>query len=325
MERVGERLRRRREELGFTIDDIAKATRYRPEIIRAVEEGRAGVFPAEVYRQAFLRAYAERLHLDPADILRDQKSEEERVQEALKGIRVKPRRDFALRRTIVWLAVVVGVAVALILLYDRVIRVRNLRGGGVTGGYPGGTAVEPAAKPPAGSGGGQMADSTRGGTGGEDRPIVDEDETSKAVGSSPAGTPAAAPEQKPDEGAPAVASGERSAGTPEGSAEPVAGRSPVETEYAGAEARAGRKAKALNWLAVSVTGYAARARLFAGDSLLVSGWLRTGFRDTFYSDKPFWADTIITHADAMALVLNGDKIDLPRTPDNVITDFRISR
>jgi cytoskeletal protein RodZ len=40
MERIGERLRRRREELGFTVDDIARATKYRPEVIKAVEEGR---------------------------------------------------------------------------------------------------------------------------------------------------------------------------------------------------------------------------------------------------------------------------------------------
>ena len=126
MERVGEKLRRRREELGFTIEDIARATKYRPEIIKAVEEGRAGVFPAEAYRQAFLRAYAEKLDLDPAEVVREQKSEEERVQEALKGIRLKPRTGRGLRRTLIWPVVIVAVAAALLLLYDRVIKVRML-------------------------------------------------------------------------------------------------------------------------------------------------------------------------------------------------------
>ena len=79
-----------------------------------------------------------------------------------------------------------------------------------------------------------------------------------------------------------------------------------------------------DWLAVSVGGYAVRARLRAGDSILVDRWLRSGFRDTFYSNQPFWADTIITNENSMLLVLNGERVDLPSASDNVITDFRIS-
>ena len=65
MERIGERLRRRREELGLTIEDVSESIRYRPEVIRFIEEGRSSVFPAKAYLSAFLRAYAVILELDP--------------------------------------------------------------------------------------------------------------------------------------------------------------------------------------------------------------------------------------------------------------------
>jgi hypothetical protein len=79
-----------------------------------------------------------------------------------------------------------------------------------------------------------------------------------------------------------------------------------------------------DWLAVSITGYAVRVRLRAGADVLVHDWLRPGYRDTFYSYEPFWADTIVTHGNAISLTLNGEPVRLPRTTGNVITNFRIS-
>jgi transcriptional regulator with XRE-family HTH domain len=283
MERIGERLRRRREELGFTIDDISKSTRYRPEIIRAVEEGRAGVFPAEAYNHAFLRAYAERLKLDPAEIVREQKSEEERIHDALRGIRTKPARPANLRRTLVWLAVIVGVAAAFLLLYDRVIKPRVTPAGSVEAGARGGGESE--------SPGMFVPDSTR----------------------------EAAPADSEGAGA---GSGESGAGE-QAEMDEVSVRVPTGDS---GDARENREAGpgGRSCLEVSITGHAVKARVFAGDSLIINGWLRSGFRDVFCSSKPFWADTIVTQADAMLLVLNGEKVDLPDARDNVITDFRIS-
>ena len=42
MEVIGERLKRRREELGLSLEQAAEATKFPPEIIVAVEEGRVG-------------------------------------------------------------------------------------------------------------------------------------------------------------------------------------------------------------------------------------------------------------------------------------------
>lgn len=127
MERIGEKLRKRREELGFTIDDIARATNFRPELIKAVEGGRTTAFSADAYLKAFLRAYATKLDLDPRDIILEQKSEEERIHEALSGMRIKRRRASSLPGWLVPALVAAAVAVGLFLIgkfviYDRVLK-----------------------------------------------------------------------------------------------------------------------------------------------------------------------------------------------------------
>ena len=134
METIGERLRRKREELGLTIEAAAEATKFRPELIRDVEEGRAGLFGARVYQEGFVRTYARFLGLDGDALIRDQKSEEERAQEALKGLKPSPVARPRLRRIAVGIIVVAAIAVAVFLFLDRVSertgRERNAAGAG---------------------------------------------------------------------------------------------------------------------------------------------------------------------------------------------------
>lgn len=99
MERVGERLRQRREEIGLTIDDIARATKYRPEIIRQIEEGRTRIFPADAYLKAFIRAYAREVGLDPGEVVRmldQERSTTDLVSEKLNKGRKRVRWWFLL-------------------------------------------------------------------------------------------------------------------------------------------------------------------------------------------------------------------------------------
>jgi cytoskeleton protein RodZ len=329
MERIGERLRRRREELGFTIEDISLSTRYRPETIKAVEEGRAGVFPAEAYSHAFLRAYAEKLKIDPAEILREQKSEEERIHDALRDIRLKPRRGSNKRRIIVLAVVVVGVAIALLLLYDKVLRPRV--------GRPASTEIGMPLAGGSGSPGMAAPDSTRGkapadslvpqdslgvqGSEHESGSLVEMDEVSSAMPPVDEGSAVEAPE--PPAVSPASAAAEpvglgagkaETGGLPAGPA--------ATTSQAGSDSPGGVGGR--DCLEVSVGHYAVKARLFAGDSLIINQWLEPGFRGVFCSDKAFWADTIIDQAEALLLVLNGEEVPLPEVRDKVITDFRIS-
>lgn len=54
---VGEALRKRREQLGWSIGDVAAWLRIRSVYLEALENGNASVLPAEVYALGFLRAY----------------------------------------------------------------------------------------------------------------------------------------------------------------------------------------------------------------------------------------------------------------------------
>ncbi|HVP57696.1 MAG TPA: helix-turn-helix domain-containing protein [bacterium] len=125
MEAIGERLRHRREELGITPEQAAEATKFPLEIITAVEEGRVGVFSAKVYHIAFIRAYARFLKLDADELVRNQKSEEERAQEALRGIRAVPERSRSPRRMLALIAGVAILAMIILVVTNRVFQPRR--------------------------------------------------------------------------------------------------------------------------------------------------------------------------------------------------------
>lgn len=72
---VGSALRMRREQLGWTLTQIADWLRIREAYLEALESGRAGVFPAEAYALGFLRTYAQALGFDAEDVVQRYKRE----------------------------------------------------------------------------------------------------------------------------------------------------------------------------------------------------------------------------------------------------------
>ncbi len=65
---VGETLRQRRLEQGFSLDEMEVRTRIRRQFLEALEEERFDSFPAETYLKGFLRNYAEALGFDSNDV-----------------------------------------------------------------------------------------------------------------------------------------------------------------------------------------------------------------------------------------------------------------
>jgi cytoskeletal protein RodZ len=63
MPTVAEQLRQAREQRGWTINQLADATKIRTDHIRALEEGNYNVFAAPVYIQGFVRTCATLLKL----------------------------------------------------------------------------------------------------------------------------------------------------------------------------------------------------------------------------------------------------------------------
>lgn len=67
---VGQRLRLRREQLGWPLPEIAGRLRIRLGYLQAIEDGRSQDLPGGVYVIGFLRSYAKMLGLDAQDMAR---------------------------------------------------------------------------------------------------------------------------------------------------------------------------------------------------------------------------------------------------------------
>jgi len=285
MERIGEKLRKRREELGFTIDDIARSTNFRPELIRAVEGGRTTAFSADAYLNAFLRAYATRLDLDPRAIILEQKSEEERIHDALSGMQIKSRKPVSLPRWLVLALVVAAVAVGLFIIYDRVFKDSVASG-----------AAEPAGESTAGL-------QSEAGSGAD----AGESTTDSQV---EAGSGADAGESTTDEGA---GSEEQDTASPPGDGQVAEDEDlavvPLKQEP--------------DSLSISVSGWSTHVKLRSGDAMLLDEMLSPGFSRTFYSRQPFLFDHI-TNKDAVSLLFNGRPVRLPNSSGSkLVSDLRV--
>nr|WP_298796468.1 helix-turn-helix domain-containing protein [uncultured Acetobacter sp.] len=66
---VGAALRKRREQLGWSLADVAAWLRIRESYLEALESGRNGVFPAEAYALGFLRTYGAALGFDASALV----------------------------------------------------------------------------------------------------------------------------------------------------------------------------------------------------------------------------------------------------------------
>jgi len=66
---AGEVLKRRREELGLGIKDVAELLKLKAEYLSSIEEDRFEKLPVAVYTIGYIRCYAAYLHVDPEPIL----------------------------------------------------------------------------------------------------------------------------------------------------------------------------------------------------------------------------------------------------------------
>ena len=63
-------LKKRRIELGKTIEEIAEITKIKKSCIQNIEEGNFDQLPAELYTKSYIRTYAEILQLDPEPFIK---------------------------------------------------------------------------------------------------------------------------------------------------------------------------------------------------------------------------------------------------------------
>ncbi|MDA8083112.1 MAG: DUF4115 domain-containing protein [Nitrospiraceae bacterium] len=63
-------LRKKREELGLELPQIAEHLRIRAEYLDSIEQDRFEKLPAPVYTMGYIRCYAQHLNVDPAEIIK---------------------------------------------------------------------------------------------------------------------------------------------------------------------------------------------------------------------------------------------------------------
>lgn len=66
----GEILKKKREELGYNLKEIAKALRIRSDYLKAIEEGTFEKLPVEVYTKGYIREYAKFLKADTEIVIK---------------------------------------------------------------------------------------------------------------------------------------------------------------------------------------------------------------------------------------------------------------
>ncbi len=70
LQSLGDILRRRREDLGVSLEELQEQTKIRTRYLEALEAGDWDVLPGDVYARGFVRRYAESVNLDGFDLLR---------------------------------------------------------------------------------------------------------------------------------------------------------------------------------------------------------------------------------------------------------------
>lgn len=69
MKSLGSHFKKKREEKGYDIDEVAEETKIASRYIRAIEEHDFSQFPADVYAKGFIRSYANFLDLDAQSLV----------------------------------------------------------------------------------------------------------------------------------------------------------------------------------------------------------------------------------------------------------------
>jgi cytoskeletal protein RodZ len=93
MDEIGQLLRDARERLGFTLEEVEKATRIRAERLEALENGQMEQLPSEAQARGFLKNYAGFLGLDSDEILDQYDEQRGRGRRGILPKRAEPERQ----------------------------------------------------------------------------------------------------------------------------------------------------------------------------------------------------------------------------------------
>ncbi|MBC7193193.1 RodZ domain-containing protein [Marinobacter sp.] len=122
---AGQQLRRAREALGLSVEQVADAQHLRPSVIQDIEQGRYERIDSELFLKGYVRAYAKQVNLNAESLLATLEQEleplrEERAREAeanpLVSIERKKRQKRRIAKMLAWI-VILGVVIVGVMAY----------------------------------------------------------------------------------------------------------------------------------------------------------------------------------------------------------------
>jgi len=117
MIRVGERLKEERERQGYSLDDIAIATKIRPQFLKGIEEGNYKGLPSSAYIQGFVKNYIDYLGLPQKQLMALFRREfDEQEYRTVLPENITAKKEISLNRVRIRQVFVLGGAVILVLL-----------------------------------------------------------------------------------------------------------------------------------------------------------------------------------------------------------------
>ena len=121
-ELIGEILRKRREELGIDLKQVANTLRIQHEYLKSLENNALEKLPPQVYTRGYIREYARFLNVDPKPLLDKYSEGEERPEEAEPVPPEPVERKLAVPRRAVVVLIIIAVfsVVAVFLFRGRV-------------------------------------------------------------------------------------------------------------------------------------------------------------------------------------------------------------
>lgn len=118
MVKLGDRLQQERKRQGLTIEEIAKATKIRPQFIEAIEKGDYKKLPSSAYAQGFVKNYVNYLGLPEKELLAlfRREFDEEEFLGVLPESFTKPK-EISLQGVKIRRAGIIGVGLLLVLIF----------------------------------------------------------------------------------------------------------------------------------------------------------------------------------------------------------------
>lgn len=128
-----EELKKRRLELGKTLEEIAEKTKIKKYCLHLIEEGKFDELPIEVYTRAYIKSYAESIGIDPSIILKDYEEFLKTKKQNIQQIELKheselevlkkstDKKIFSLKKFPAW-SITAGIIVAVIFITVLIIQ-----------------------------------------------------------------------------------------------------------------------------------------------------------------------------------------------------------